>query len=309
MQLIPILTLQSMTVEQQDKLIRQAIGIAKQADAATKAHKSSFPMLGKLICIAEERLNDLKSDRNPDGTSKKRQIAANTSLATYWESITRVNGKDGQKVNPHGYSCAVAFGTYVHSDLIGEADYDKNTAQCLEIAASIATECGGDVTHACVIEAADELKDRSKDSAKNLRSILETVKEPKPLTPEKATAMLATLFAGGFLSTVIAAMGAEIAHLTDRDVAKSAFMGLDTAVQMFGQNTDENNARRFDDDLLESWSREISEAEMKRAADAKAAADKLAADEAAAAQKLAQATEEALNGTPENAAAPLQAAA
>jgi hypothetical protein len=130
-----------MTVEEQDKLAKEVCQLVKTAVDATNAHKSSMPMAGKVVCVFEERLNELKSDRNPDGTTKKRQIASNTSLSSYWESNT------GTKLNNHWLSCAVAFGTYVRSELITEADYDKNTAQCLELAASIATAVGGEISH------------------------------------------------------------------------------------------------------------------------------------------------------------------
>ncbi len=250
-----------MTVEEQDELIRDSVKIEKTANDATVAHKQSFPMLGKLICVAEERLNELKSDRNADGTPKKRQIAVNTSLANYWEGLTRT-GKTGAKLNPHGYSCAVAFGTYFRSDLITEADYDKNTAQCLELAASISTAVSGDVSHEAVLEAADELKDRSKDSAKNLRAILETVKEVKALSADRAKTMLAQIIAAGFMNTlVIPAIGSEIAHVTDSETARSSFFALDLANQMFATNTDEKGVRRFDDNVLDGWLATIQERE------------------------------------------------
>ncbi len=209
-----------------------------------------------MICVFEERLNELKSDRNPDGSPKKRQIAANTSLASYWESITsKVKGGNGKpiKLNNHALSCAVAFGTFVRSELIGELDYDKNTAQCLELAASISTAVGGDITHDAVMQAADELKDRSKDSAKNLQAILDTVKEPSAMTVEQAQKAIARILSGGHLPVVIAAVGAEIAHITDAEVARNSFFGLNTAIEMFSANVDEKQVRRFSDKVMDGW--------------------------------------------------------
>ena len=248
-----------MSVEEQDKLARQVGQMETTAKCATEAHKLSFPMAGKVVCVVEERLNELKSDRNPDGTIKKRQIASNTSLAAYWETVTRANGKS-VKLNPHWLSCAVAFGTYVRSELVSEPDYDKCKADWLETAASISTAVGGDITHAAVAAAAEELRDRNKDCAKTLRAILESVKEPKALTAEKAQAMLDKVFASGHLNLVIAGVGAEIAHLENSEEARSAYFGMITANAMFAANVTETLVdgktvvtRRFDDETMNAW--------------------------------------------------------
>lgn len=250
--------LRAMSVEEVDKLARQVVGIERSMYSAVDTHKSSFPAAGKVVCVVEERLNDLKSDRNPDGTPKKRMIASNTSLASYWESITRVNGKDGQKLNNHVLSCAVAFGTFVRSELIQESDYDKCKADWLERAASISTQVGGDINHAAVNEAAAELRDRSKDCAKNLQAILDSVKEPKAMNAEQAQKSLDKIIAGGHLGLVIAGIGGEIAHVEDPEVARNAFFGVNTAMCMFEANTVKQggkDVRRFSDETLNAWSR------------------------------------------------------
>lgn len=247
-----------MSVEEQDALARLAAKVEKQAKDATSAHSTSFPAVGKIVCIIEERLNDLKSDRHPDGTSKKRQIAANTSLTTYFESITKT------KLNNHWLSCALAFGTYVRTELISEEVYDKQTGRNLEIAASISTAVGGEVSHSAILEAAEELKDCSKDADKfkNLRNILASVKDPTPMKPERAKELVAQLIAGGFMNTVvIPAVGAEIAHLKTVDDGKATYFALDTAMQMFARNVDETGKQRFDDDVLNVWVTELSERE------------------------------------------------
>lgn len=256
MQILPISKLRSLSVDEQDRLARQVAGIEKSMKSAVETHKSSFPAAGKVVCVVEERLNDLKSDRNADGTPKKRMIASNTSLASYWESITRVNGKDGQKLNPHVYSCAVAFGTYVRSELIQESDYDKCKSDWLERAAAISTAVGGDITSDAIAQAAEELRDRSKDCAKNLQAILDGVKEPKQMTTEQAQKALAKIMAGGHLCLVIAAVGAEIAHIADEETARAAFFGMITANEMFSANVtkvDGEDVRRFPDTTLDAW--------------------------------------------------------
>jgi hypothetical protein len=250
-------------------MAREVGKVERKATDATEAHKLSFPMAGKVVYAVQKRLEQLKASVDETGKAKKPQISLATSLATYWESITRANGKPGIKLNNHWLSCAVTFGTYVGSELISEPDYDKNPAANLELAASISTAVGGDVTHAAVMSAAEELRDRSKNSAKTLREILESVKEPKAMTAEKAQEMVAKIIAGGHLSVVIASVGAEIAHLEDAEAARSAFFGMITASDMFAANmmTKEIGAdgkpvqvRRFSDKVLDAWTKAYEKA-------------------------------------------------
>ena len=253
-QLLPITAILALSVDEQDNLAREVGRVQRKANDATEAHKLSFPMAGKVVYAVQKRLEQLKSSSNPDGTPKKPQISLATSLATYWEQITKVNGKEGIKLNNHWLSCAVCFGTYVGSELVTEADYDKNPGANLELAASISTQVGGDVTHQAVMDAAEELRDRSKNAAKNLREILASIKEPKELKAEKATEMLKAIFAAGHLTLVISSVGAEIAHIQDSETARDAFFGMWTAQDMFVANVDETGARRFSDAVLNAWS-------------------------------------------------------
>ncbi|HEX3800197.1 MAG TPA: hypothetical protein VH413_15995 [Verrucomicrobiae bacterium] len=250
---LPIDSIRKMLVEEQDKLAREVGKLETHAKSATDAHKQGFPMAGKVICVIEERLNELKSDRNPDGSPKKRLIASNTPLAKYWETVTKVNGKS-VKLNNHALSCAVAFGTYVRSELITEPDYDKCVASWLEKAASISTELGGAIDHPAVMQAAEVLRDRPKDGAKALQNILDSVKDPKPLTVEQAQKQLDKIMESGLLSTVISAVGAQIAHTVDEEEGRNAYFGMLTAHDMFAVNMD-GDKRRFDDDKLDAWTR------------------------------------------------------
>lgn len=250
---LPMETLRKMTVDEQDKLIKEAVALESKAKKATDAHTLSFPAAGKLVCIAEERLNELKSTVNVDGSPRKPLIAVNTSLATYWGSLTKTSNGPG-KLNNHWYSCAVTFGTYVRTELVSEEDYDKCPAQWLEIAASISTEAGGDVTSDAVVEAADVLKDRPKDAGKQLRNILATLKTPKALSSDKAKEMLAAILAAGHMTTVVIPMiGAEIAHIEDSEVGRNAYHAMYGAVCMFEQNVDSNGKRRFADETIGAW--------------------------------------------------------
>jgi hypothetical protein len=246
-----------MPVEEKHKLAREACLLETKMQKAQTVYKSSFPAMGKLICVVEEDLSELKSIK---------KIASNMSLASYWESITKsVKGSNGKpvKLNNHGLSCAVAFGTYVRSELITEADYDKNTAQCLELAAAISTAVGGEVTHDAVVEAAEELVDRSKDSATNLKRLLATVKDAPEMTVEQAQKALAKLFEHGHLPVVIAGIGAEIAHVEDAEIARSAFFAMITANDMFAENVDAKGKRRFPDKTLDAWTAAYQKANAK----------------------------------------------
>ncbi len=262
--LLPISAILALSVDEQDKLAMEVGRVETKAKDASEAHKLSFPMAGKVVYAVQKRLEQLKSSVDENGKPKKPQISLATSLATYWESITKANGKNGVKLNNHWLSCAVTFGTYVGSELITESDYDKNPAANLELASSIATAVGGDVTHAAVDAAAQELRDRSKTAAKTLREILESVKEPKAMTAEKAQELIAKVIASNFLTLVIAAVGAEIAHLEDPETARAAFFGMITANDMFAANmvTKAIGAdgkpvleRRFSDKVLNAWSK------------------------------------------------------
>ena len=245
MQLLPISTLRALPVDEQDALARESVKLQKRATTATEEHRSSFPAVGKLVCVIEERLEQLKCEG---------KIGKRTSLNEYWEGITKTKG-EVSKLNNHALSCSVAFSTYVRSDLMSEPDYDKNPGQNLEIAASISTAVKGDLTNTAVHAAAEVLRDRPKDAAKKLRDILATVKDVKSITAEKARELIASIMACGHLTTVvIPAVGGEIAHLTDPQVAESAFHGLNTALGMFEVNMAEDGVtRRFTDAVIDGW--------------------------------------------------------
>jgi hypothetical protein len=254
MKMLPMEQIRILTPEEFRTMVKEGVAIERKALKATETHKLSFPAMGKLVCRAEEDMNLLKSDRDENNQPKKRQLPVNTTLAEYWRMYV-VQDKDA-KVNPHWLSCAVTFGTYVRMELISEADYDKNTAECLELAASISTAAGHDVSHDAIVKAAAELKDRSKDSRKKLQAILEDVRGKKALTAEKAKEHLIAILAANptfLVDIVIPTIGAEIAHVENPEIAKSAFFGLETALSMFASNVNETGQRRFPDELMDSW--------------------------------------------------------
>lgn len=201
-QLLPLAALLAMSPDELDGLANASVDMEKLSKTSAEMHKSAFPAVGKVVCAIEERLNTLVS---------KKLIASNTSLASYWGSITKA------KLNNHALSCAVSFGAFVRTDLIAESDYDLATSQCLELAGSISNAVGGDVTHKVMPLAATQLKERGKNAAKNLRDILSMVKEGKAITPEKALEMTKALFADGHLLLVMHAATAEIAYVAPDD--------------------------------------------------------------------------------------------
>ena len=273
--LLPMASILALSVDEQDKLAMDVCQVARTSNSATEAHKTSFPAAGKIVYAVQKRLEELKSTTGPDGKPKKSQINLATTLAGYWESITKVSGqKSAIKLNNHWLSCAVAFGTYVDSELVSEKDYDNNPGANLELAASISTAVGHDLTDGAVTAAAEELRDRTKNSAKRLREILDSVKEPKAMTAEKAQELIAKIIASGFLTSMIAAAGAEIAHMEDTEAARNAFFGMSTATEMFAANmmTKEVGAdgkpvmaRRFPDETLQAWSATYAKANAPKA--------------------------------------------
>ncbi|CAK0745575.1 hypothetical protein CCP3SC15_1390015 [Gammaproteobacteria bacterium] len=254
LKMLPRTVILNMTVDEQNKLVKDCVALQKRISDATEAHKLSIPMAGKVVYGIQKRLEYEKSSTNPDGSAKKPTQGLNTSLNSYWESITRSNGKPGVKLNPHWLSCAVTIGTYVDSELITEKDYDDNPASHLELAASISTAVGHELENEHVLAAAEELRHQTKDTTANLKAILAKVKEPTEMTAEKAQDLVKRIISHGHLNLLIAAVGAEIAHLTDPEAARNAFYGMLAASAMFAANVDEKGARRFSDEVLNAWS-------------------------------------------------------
>jgi len=136
----------------------------------------------------------------------------------------------GSLSQPFANECARTYGFFVENSLITEKDYDDNPNDNLEKAARVITAIKGDLTHAVANEAADILRRRPKDAAKQLLALVEKVEGPKTVEGDKAIEWFTKIFASGHLELVIAAVGAEIAHLQNLDQAKRAFFAMDTAM-------------------------------------------------------------------------------
>ena len=96
----------ALSVDEQDRMAIELGKVETNAKDATEAHKLSFPAAGKVVFTIQKRLELLKSSVDEKGQPKKPQISLATSLATYWESITKANGKSSVKLNNHWLSCA-----------------------------------------------------------------------------------------------------------------------------------------------------------------------------------------------------------
>jgi hypothetical protein len=201
-------TLRALTPDELDVLCKEAAKTVKEAKDSADFSRASNPMTGKVICVLEERLNKAKAEKT---------IASNTSLAKYWEGIT------GSKMPNHAMTCAVAFGTFVRCELVTEKDYDLCSANVLELAGAISNAVNGEVGHAAVTQAAEQLKERGKDATKKLRAILKEVKPPKPMDADTAQEMLKKIFADGHLKLVIAEAAAEMCYLDGQEAKESYF--------------------------------------------------------------------------------------
>jgi len=220
---ITIAHIRSLTPSELDDLAKESVRLQKDAKAATDANKSSFPAVGKVLCGLEERLNKLKAQV---------LIASNTSLASYFESITT------KKPNNHAMSCAVAFGAYVRTGLVPEAQFDKNPCSNLELAASIATSCGGSVVNEYVKAAAAELLDRSKNSPGNLRALLLKVKPKESMDVLKALEKSNEIIDDGHIEALLAAVDAwfttDASKELDAEKRKKVFTLLNACTDKVG---------------------------------------------------------------------------
>lgn len=174
--------------------------VTKSEDAKVlqKDNKASVSALGKVIAAMKRKFNDLG-------------LASALTFPEFWETKTGT-----KKVNNHAESCGKCYGLFVDNALITESDYDANPADNLQKAAAIATKCEGDLSREEVLKAADILKVRHKDAAKQLQTILDRLNGPKKIDGETAKEQIALIFQSGLHVLVFAALGAEIHHETDR---------------------------------------------------------------------------------------------
>ncbi len=224
--------LRAMTPEELDTLACDAAQAVVDAKKSADFSKSSNPSTGKVICVLEERLNKAKSDKT---------IASNTSLARYWEGITKV------KMPNHAMTCAVCFGTFVRTEQLSEKDYDLCSANLIELAGAISNVVNGEIAHPAIAKAAAQLKERGKDATKNLRAILKEVKPAKPMDAQTAQEKLQQIFDDGHLNLVIAGAAAEMCYLEGQEAKDSYFALIAAGILVdkhFGEKADEWIAER-----------------------------------------------------------------
>ena len=208
-------------------LCKESVKLQKRAKDATTEHTSSFPALGKLYVVAAEKLLAGKNSG---------ALPRTLEFPNYWEQTF------GARPNNHARSCSVTFDTYVRNGFISEAVYDKSTAMCLELAASIATAVEHSLTHDAIAQVAAVLNDSAKDSLKqkSLRALLDTVKPAKPLEADKAAEMLKSIFAmTGGLELALGLAAAEIASVKDGTTLQCCFAHLNIALDHCGTSDDQ----------------------------------------------------------------------
>jgi len=208
-----VTVLRAMTPAELDALAIQAAETVKEAKESARFSQASNPATGKVICVLEERLERAKTEN---------LIAKNTSLAKYWEGITK------SKMPNHAMTCAVCFGSFVRTEKIDEKTYDLCSANIIEVAGAISNAVDGDLTNPAIEEAAVQLKEHRKDAPKNLKAILKRVKPAKPMDAETAQERLQAIFDDGHLNLVIAGVGAEMCYQTG-DEAKASYFCLVSA--------------------------------------------------------------------------------
>jgi len=215
-----------------DNLAKEAAKTVKEAKQSADFSRASNPATGKVICALEERLNKAKADRT---------IASNTSLASYWNGITK------EKMPNHAMTCAVAYGAYVRTEQIDEKTYDLCSANMIELAGQISNAVKGDMTHPAIAKAAAQLKERSKDAPKNLRAILKEVKPKEAMDAETAQEKLQQIFDDGHLNLAIAGCAAEMCYLTGTEAKDSYFALVSAGILVdkhFGAQSDQWLAER-----------------------------------------------------------------
>jgi hypothetical protein len=221
-----------MTPEELDGLAIMAAKTVADAKHSAEFSRASNPVTGKVICVLEERLEKAKTEMT---------IAKNTSLAKYWEGITK------SKLPNHAMSCAVCFGTFVRTELLSEKDYDLCSANMIELAGAISNAVNGEIAQPAIAKAAAQLKERGKDAPKNLRAILRDVKPPKPMDAETAQEKLQQIFDDGHLNLVIAGCAAGMCYLEGTEAKESYFALIAAGVMVdkhFGAQADEWIAER-----------------------------------------------------------------
>lgn len=216
---LPMAALLALSVEELLKFAKDAVNTADKAKSYADNHKASFSAFGKVIAALKKRFN---------AESQANSLVSTMTFAEFFEL------KTGGKVNNHANECARTFGFFVDNGMMTEKDYDDNPTNNLEQAARVVTAIKGDLTHAGAQKAADILKSRPKDAAKQLASLVESIEGPKQIEHEKAKEQLVKIFASGHLELVLAMAGAEVRELKDETKQHRVFQHLTIALDGCG---------------------------------------------------------------------------
>ncbi|MCF7763579.1 MAG: hypothetical protein K9N62_07880 [Verrucomicrobia bacterium] len=218
--MLPMAKLLELKVEELLAYAQAAVKTGDKAKSFTDSHKATFSSLGKVIAALKKRFNT--------ESSKGDSLVSALTFSEYYEM------KAGGKVNNHANECSRTYGFFVETSLIEEKDYDVNPTNNLEQAARLLTAVKGDVTHDATLKAAEILKERPKDAAKQLANLVISVEGPKKIDAEKAKEMLKTIFESGHMELTLAFTGAEIRSLDDEEMLERAFQHLTIAMDGCG---------------------------------------------------------------------------
>ena len=194
--------LQGLKVEEQDAIAIAYAGQLKGVKEKRGEVKETSVVIAKLLYVLEVRLEDGK---------RANVFRQNKSLKDMFEEIT------GVKPPTHALTLKNAF-AFVTGGFITEADFDANSNNCLELAARI-LDLAKAFTHPVITKVVAELKERSKDEAKNLRGYHNGLKPEEPMTADEAIEAIADIYAAGHGLLVFVESGENIACLPDKEFA------------------------------------------------------------------------------------------
>lgn len=196
----PFAKLKAMTVDEQFALAKTWVRDGEAVKNGRENFQAGALVIGKYLCILEE---DLEAGK------KLHFFRSNMTLAERFKDIT------GAKAPNHALTLKNAFGTYVRTGLITEADYDANSNNCLELAAHLAEDVSGNLQHPAVLAAAKLLITRdSKVEAKELRALRDGLKPAKVMTVEEKTAEVLSLM-DSYALHIPGGLSVLVAHLPD----------------------------------------------------------------------------------------------
>ncbi len=234
-------TMVKMSADEQDRLMKGFNGQVKRLANTRKDVKTASKYAGKLLAAVEDRVQ----------RGIKARIYASTYTASdLYKQVT------GEKPPGHVWTLKNTYVNFVLTGLMTEADYDGNRNNCLELAQRIAdavfeADPNTGLKHDAVSRAAAELKTRTDEEAKVLRSILASVKPPEPPSADESIAAFEAAIAAGHAPALFAQLPEAFEQLT-ADEQKNCYVALGRAMQAIDEAHGET---------IDAWVVEAADAE------------------------------------------------